>query len=115
MRGQPRLAGRRARLEEEDVGALHAGVEDLRRAEVVRLGAAHDLRAAQHALQAEAARDAQQQRVVLMRRRVHLLSRAQEVHLRAQPAHRMRGPSASSMERMERQALAAYNSPPHTS
>lgn len=30
------------RLEEEDVGALHDGVEDLRGGEVIRLGAARE-------------------------------------------------------------------------
>ena len=39
-----------AHLEEEDVGALHAGVDDLRWAEVVCLAASHYLCAAQDAV-----------------------------------------------------------------
>mmetsp|Transcript_17078 Transcript_17078/g.41991 ORF Transcript_17078/g.41991 Transcript_17078/m.41991 type:complete len:351 (+) Transcript_17078:1159-2211(+) len=77
------------RLEEEDVGALHDGVEDLRRRQVVRLAAAHDLRAAQDARQLVAARDVQHQRPVLVAPLVDLLGGPDELHAAQVHAHRL--------------------------
>ena len=62
-------------LEEEDVGALHDRVEDLRGGERV-LEPAHDLAAARDALDAEAARDVEALRPVLPRVLGDLLLRA---------------------------------------
>ena len=74
----------RPRLEVEHVGALHAGVEDLRGAQVVALLAPHDLAAAPHARERAAPRHVHHQRPVLVRRAVDLLARPQKQHLRMQ-------------------------------
>lgn len=65
----------RHHLEEEDVGALHAGVENLRGAELIRLIAAHDLGAADDALQVVLPRNVHHQRPVLIGTLVDLLCR----------------------------------------
>ncbi len=66
-------------LKEEDVGALHAGVEDLRGAHLVGVAATHDLPATHDALHVVAPRDVHDERPVLGRMLVDLLGRADEL------------------------------------
>ena len=60
-------------LEEEDVGALHAGVEDLGGGQLIGLVATHDLRAADDALDVVLAGNVHDQGPVLVRALVDLL------------------------------------------
>lgn len=68
-------------LQEEDVCALHAGVEYLGCAEVIALLAAHDLCALLYPVEVEAAGNVQHEGIILVRVAVDLLASIQEQHL----------------------------------
>ena len=72
----PELAD--VRLEKEDVRALHARVENLRRRQLVALASPHDLRAPQNPRELILTRDIQHQRPVFIRLLVDLFARPHE-------------------------------------
>ena len=102
-------------LEEEDVGGLHAGVEDLGGRELVRLGAPHDLGAAQDALEVVLARNVHHQRPVLVGALVDLLCGTHATCARSRAARSARGARAGAernVQPLSRSTLATARAHP---